>query len=51
MHRCPFTLIRVWATTPEREIIYARPLWLPLFGLQRNGGLREASEGYLQRWH
>ena len=32
MHLCPCTLIRVWTTTPEGEMVHPRPLWLALFG-------------------
>ncbi len=52
MHRCPFTLIRFWVTTPEGEMVYPRPVWLALFGPRRNEWpLRAVVEAYLQRSH
>lgn len=52
MHRCPFTLIRVWVTTPEGEKVYSRPLWLALFGPRRNEWpLRAVVAAYFQRSH
>jgi hypothetical protein len=52
MQRCPFTLMRVWVTTPQGEMVYPRPLWLALFGPRRNDEpLRTVVEGYLQRSH
>lgn len=52
MYRCPFTLIRVWVTTPEGEMVYPRSLWLALFGPRRNEWpLRAVVEAYLQRSH
>ena len=42
MHLCPCTLIRVWTTAPEGEMVHPRPLWLALFGpcqpAPRHGG-------------
>ena len=52
MHRCPCTLIRVWVTTPEGEMVYPRPLWLALFGPgQEEWPLREVVRAYFQRSH
>ncbi|MFN3763758.1 MAG: transposase, partial [Anaerolineae bacterium] len=52
MQECPFTLIRVWVTTPEGEKVHPRPLWLALFGPRRNEWpLRAVVEAYFQRSH
>jgi len=51
-HRCPCTLIRVWVTTPEGEMVFPRPLWLALFGpCPRGWPLREVVRAYFQRSH
>ncbi len=52
MHRCPFTLIRFWVTTPEgRWSIPGQSGW-PLFRPRRNEWpLRAVVEAYLQRSH
>lgn len=52
MDRCPFTLIRVWGTSPEGEMVYTRLLWLALFGPRRNKWpLRAVVKVCLQRSH
>ena len=52
MHLCPCTLIRVWTTTAEGEMVHPRPLWLALFGpCQEEWPLREVVRAYLQRSH
>ncbi len=45
MHRCPCTLIRVWVTTPEGEMVYPRPLWLALFGPGQEEGRYTLNRG------
>ena len=37
MYRCPFTLIRVWVTTPEGERVYPRSLWATARGASPRG--------------
>ena len=52
MHCCPCTLIRVWVTTPEGEMVYPRPPWLAFFGpCQEEWPLREVIRAYFQRSH
>jgi hypothetical protein len=51
MHRCPFTLVRIVVTTPEGKPVYARPLWLALFGpLRRTLSLQAIYTAYVQRF-
>lgn len=51
MHGCPFTLVCIVVTTPEGEAVYARPLWLALYGpLRHELSAREIHTAYSQRF-
>lgn len=51
MYRYPFTVIRVWVTDANGQLMFRRPMWLAVFGKRRHElSLVEVQEAYRQRY-